>query len=435
MTWHGSLIPATMASRAQMAFLTLGSQMELLYFGKLCDARLFASHPNKQQPYFVAQYSYEKALCDEWRRSAPWRQRDICIHQTHYFPRDELFFRRRDPSKNYLWFVNLPYLRELSYFVAACAKIFSFWWRSPAQARRCIFASCHFPPVSLAIVLLGKILRIPKVVTFTDLASFSYSPARVRKMKLYKRILMGPYVALTGLLQRSYDAYVLFSKGMARAVNPGGKPQVVVEGMFDDSGLRFAPPRPRARALAHAGTLNAEVGIGKILEVFAAIRDPALELWLLGKGDMVEEIELRRRHDGRIKYLGFLPRAEVFEVLAQAALLVNLRDPRDVYTKYSFPSKMFEYLASGTPVFTTKLEGIPSDYYAHMYSSESYDSGVLAREIEDILALDEKERLAMGEEAKRYVREEKSSARQARRICELVMSLERRGVGRAGQSR
>ena len=62
--------------------------------------------------------------------------------------------------------------------------------------------------------------------------------------------------------------------------------------------------------------------------------------------------------------------------MKEAKLLINLRNPEDKYTKYSFPSKTFEYMVSGTPFFTTKLEGIPSEYYNYLYCIDSYETNL-----------------------------------------------------------
>ena len=62
--------------------------------------------------------------------------------------------------------------------------------------------------------------------------------------------------------------------------------------------------------------------------------------------------------------MGNLPSEQVFEYEKKAKLLVNLRDPSVELTKYAFPSKILEYMSSGSAVLTTKLEGIPNEYFS-----------------------------------------------------------------------
>lgn len=400
--------------------------MNILYFGKICDNDLFKKKEKNKQPYFIAQYMYEKALCDEFLKNEELDLEIISIYQTEYFPKDSLFFYRNSKEKNkidYLKFINLPYLRELTYFISACIHIIKWYIKHKGEKNKCIYSSCHFAPVSLAIVIMGKLLSIKRIVTFTDLSLFTYSSEKINKMKVYKKIIMRPYVYLVNMLQKSYDAYILFSKKMNEIVNLNKKPYLVIEGIYNSQHLNLDDINTKANAIAHAGTLNKEYGIEKILNVFALIDDPTLELWLIGKGDMTNEIIEKSKHDNRIKYLGFMQRSEVFEKLKKARLLVNLRNTDDVYTKYSFPSKMFEYMASGTPVLTTKLEGIPHEYYNYLYTTESYNDEVIKNKIVEILNKNDKDRLEFGMKARKYILNEKNSRKQVQKIVNFLRNI------------
>ena len=68
-----------------------------------------------------------------------------------------------------------------------------------------------------------------------------------------------------------------------------------------------------------------------------------------------------------VKYKGVAPNAVIVEEELKATLLVNPRPTGEEYTKYSFPSKNMEYMASGTPVLTTCLPGMPAEYNEYVY--------------------------------------------------------------------
>lgn len=395
--------------------------MKILYFGKICDQDLFNKRESKQQPYFVAQYMYEQALYEQLKDDNSIEIDVVSIYQTEYFPCDKLLFLKNN-SKNgfkYLPFLNIPFFREISYFLASCYFIFKWFVRNNEGNFNYIYSSCHFPPVSAAIVLFSKILSIKSVVTFTDLPVFTYSENRIKKMKLYKKVIIRPYLKLVQYLQKSYDNYILFSEEMNTEVNKNNKPYLVIEGIYNGYNLDLKKRRKKS-AIAHAGTLNKEVGVSKILEVFELIEDKSTELWLIGKGDLVEEIIEKSKKNTRIKYLGFLPRKEVFEKLKEARLLVNFRNPEDIYTKYSFPSKMFEYMVSGTPLLTTKLKGIPEEYYNYLYVIEDYSVECVKQIIEKILAKSQRELDEFGEKARKFVLENKNSVVQAKKIIDMI---------------
>lgn len=85
--------------------------------------------------------------------------------------------------------------------------------------------------------------------------------------------------------------------------------------------------------------------------------DYILEIY--GDGDYrAELVELAAKHD-RIIYKGLVSRDVIVARQKQVALLINPRPSSYEYTQYSFPSKIMEYMLSGTPVLTTKLPGIP----------------------------------------------------------------------------
>ncbi len=69
--------------------------MKILYLGKICDHELYKIRENKQQPYFVAQFMFEKALYDELKKHNNISVEGISIYQTEYFPNDNFIFRRK----------------------------------------------------------------------------------------------------------------------------------------------------------------------------------------------------------------------------------------------------------------------------------------------------------------------------------------------------
>ncbi|AMB97022.1 glycosyltransferase [Aerococcus urinaeequi] len=400
--------------------------MNILYFGKISENEVFVELEKKQKPYVIAQTMYEKAICEELKLRDDVKLDINTIFQTEYFPNDKLIINKNSKKLSYYYipYINLPFLRELSYFIISCIRILFWKFKHRKDDELIIYSSNHFPPVSMAIVLIGGLLRIPKVVTFTDLPLFTYSQEKILKMKIYKRVIIKPYLRLVNLLQQKYDGYILFSKAMNKIVNKRGAPNCIVEGAYNSDQIDLSiTSKPKEFIIAHAGTLNREVGIEKIIEVFDNIKTENVQLWLIGTGDMTPDIIEKANLDSRIKYFGFLPKPEVFSLLKKATLLINLRNPEDIYTKYSFPSKMFEYMVSGTPTLTTKIEGIPTEYYNYVYSVDGYESNDIAKEIDDILGKDKFELTSIGLKAREYVIQNKNASIQANKIAALLKKV------------
>lgn len=399
--------------------------MNILYFGKIVDEQLHKEEETKRKnPYNTAQYSYEKVFCDEMCKKS--KMEIISIYQMNNFPKGQLFFTRKNQEfqntkLKYIHFINIPFLKEVCYFFSTCIRIIKWGIKNRKQKDKYIYSNTHYAPVSLGVVLIGKLFKIKKVVTFTDLSLFTYSEERIKKMPIYKKIVIRPYIKLVNKLQQSYDLYVLFSEPMNEIVNQNQKPYLVMEGIYNPSYLNLNKTK-KENAIAHAGTLNKEVGIDKILDVFSKIDDENLELWLIGKGDMDEIIKETAKKDNRIKFLGFLPKEEVFEYLKKAKLLINLRNPDDLYTKYSFPSKTFEYMVSGTPFFTTKLPGIPKEYYKYLYTIDSYNTNDIKDKIIEILDEKDDNLENLGTQAKNFILKNKNAEIQIKKIFDFLSS-------------
>lgn len=202
--------------------------------------------------------------------------------------------------------------------------------------------------------------------------------------KIVKRFLKSLDSYRINQAYKYVDAFVLFSQAMSDKLPIENKPHIVIEGVsaVDDLDITIDS---KSHAILHAGTLHKNIGIEKIIQAFKYIEDKELQFWIFGDGDLVEYIKEASQLDPRIMYKGFVDRKELFEYLKRAKILINARNPKDEYTKYSFPSKMFEYIYSGTPFLTTKLEGIPSEYWEYVYTLKDDSPQVIASEINDVL--------------------------------------------------
>ena len=82
-----------------------------------------------------------------------------------------------------------------------------------------------------------------------------------------------------------------------------------------------------------------------------------------------------------------------------------------------------EYMASGTPVLTTKLPGMPADHLPHVYLIEEETADGIAAALGDLLTRDPAELHEKGTAAKAFILEEKNNIRQAAKLLGLLESL------------
>lgn len=218
------------------------------------------------------------------------------------------------------------------------------------------------------------------------------------------------------------DCYIPLTSAMAPCLGTDLEHCCVVEGIADDGGVEpaltagFDLPE---RYILYSGTLQYRYGIGDLISAFRQIEDDDIGLVICGDGEAAEEIKTFQREDKRIIYLGVLSVDAVASLRKRARILINPRKNEGDYTKYSFPSKMMEYLSSGVPTIAYKLDGMPEDY-SGLYFDATEDG--LKVTIERVLSMGSEEASSFAERARKYVLEEKSPKRQ----CERTLVMLRR---------
>ncbi|RHB45752.1 glycosyltransferase [Exiguobacterium sp. AM39-5BH] len=170
--------------------------------------------------------------------------------------------------------------------------------------------------------------------------------------------------------------------------------------------------------ILYTGGINENYGVIKLILEFMKIKDQKLRLFICGAGPDEDKVKKLSKLDARIFYFGLLSREEVLYFQSKCTLLINPRSSNEEYTKYSFPSKLLEYMSSGRPVAAYMLDGIPKEYRNHILELNSeLDLNVQIREIMkmDITKLNE-----IGNLAKEFVENNKNKNIQSLRILKLI---------------
>ena len=299
------------------------------------------------------------------------------------------------------------------------------WLKENKTEEKAVLTYGIYQPVAKSIVTLCKKYNVPCFAIVADLPRDMYA---VRKVSFIKKILTGFYTRSVLKIQGQFDGYIYLTEAMKDVVNPSA-PYIVVEGIAKetDFDLSKASEKSKKKAIMYAGALNERLGIKNLLEAFKSIKDQNAELWLFGSGDCVSAINDAAAKDSRIKYFGFKSRDEILEFEAKAHLLINIRDPKEDYTQYSFPSKTIEYMLSGTPLLTTKLPGIPKEYFDYVFTAEDLSSGGIGNKITEILGLPHEELISFGKKAQSFILDNKNARVQSGRILKFTEKILKTG--------
>lgn len=222
-----------------------------------------------------------------------------------------------------------------------------------------------------------------------------------------------------------FNAFVLLSEYMKERLPINNKPYVVVEGIYNiNDEVDFIRENVEIKQIMYSGTLAKSYGIMNLVHAFSKIKNDNYRLVICGDGDSKEEIIEFSKKDSRIQYLGSLKREEVLKLQKQSSLLVNPRTPEGEFTKYSFPSKTMEYLASGTPTLLYKLPGIPDEYYNYCYNIEKLGINELSIKIEEILNKSDEELKEIGNQARDFILKNKNPKVQCEKIINMINLLQ-----------
>lgn len=255
------------------------------------------------------------------------------------------------------------------------------------------------------------------VADLPDMSNLSSKKSAILKL-FVKKQSKGAYSLISYV-----DAFVLLTKHMADYMQIT-QPFCVMEGIAPDAAFESdTEEKQNEKIVLYTGTLHRKFGVLHLLEAFRNVSDPAARLVICGVGDSETEIRAASEEDPRIRFLGQLRRDEVLKLQTQAAVLVNPRLNNEEFTKYSFPSKTMEYLASGVPVIAYKLDGIPDEYDTYLTYPENDSTAALTDAIVSLCEMDPESRRNKGALGKSYVLKEKNALAQTKRILEFLHTL------------
>lgn len=307
---------------------------------------------------------------------------------------------------NYIPFINFKFLRQLSTFIGTLIKVTKECIKE--RKEKVFICDILNTTISTVTLILSKILKFKCIAIVTDLPRDMGG-----KISISKKINQA--------LQNKYDAYILLTEAMNDVVNGKNKTFIVIEGITDSNMKQKEnniENKYKEKVCIYAGGLYEKYGVKNLVEAFKLLRQDNIRLHIYGAGELEEY--LNNVDDDRIKYFGVVDNEEIVIQEIKATLLINPRFSNEEYTKYSFPSKNMEYMASGTPLLTTKLPGIPEEYYDYVYCFENETVEGMKKTLNEILAKSNGELEEKGSKAKEFVLTKKSNRVQAEKIISLL---------------
>lgn len=250
---------------------------------------------------------------------------------------------------------------------------------------------------------------LPQYMNLSSRKTLSYNVFKYIEIEKIKLNL--PYV----------DSYVLLTKYMKDYLNIE-KPYVILEGIAPEIKLHSEKTLiDDEKIILYTGGLQEKYGVLELVKSFGRIENKDYRLVICGSGELVKYIKTASANDSRIIFKGQINREEVLKLQKNATLLINPRTNDGDYTKYSFPSKILEYMVSGTPTASYMLDGIPQEYNEYIYTIDENQS--LEVFLKEILSKSNKELIEKGKKAREFVLSNKSSYEQVRKIVSMLHEI------------
>ena len=313
--------------------------------------------------------------------------------------------------------LNLPVLKEHFF----CRKVISYIKKHLKTDETAVIVTCGlYRSLLRPAYKLKKRYGLPVCAIVPDLPELmiTYRKDYSRLRKWLNHIDSG----IGKKYRNSADAFVFLSKYMAPHVNLQKKPSVIVDGLCQIPQIH-GKKKVHEPYILYAGKISEKFGVDKLVEGFRRANISQMKLYLCGDGDYAPTLRQISQQDLRIQYLGLVPHEQVLSLEVGAVLLVDPRPTDDEIVKMSFPSKIIEYMASGTPVLTTNLPCFSEEYLQYQYRIQKESAVGIQEALMAVFSKTPQEREALGQAAKLFVLENKTLDKQCGKIFSLLKEV------------
>lgn len=392
--------------------------MNLLYISNAIeDGALEDIIKNAKSTPSLAANKYHNLVMDGMRKNETVNITHLCIPPVSRKTSDRFFYKIKASHKDnityrYVPIINVPVLRNIGIFI----YLLFFLCMYSAKADAVVY-DILLTTVALSLKYAKPLFSAPFIGIVTDVPGKRADNARGIE-KLRENISLN--------LLKACDGYVFLTEYMNELINKRHKKYIVSEGLVDVGMKAYentVENKYSNKVCMYAGSLKKVYGIRNLVEAFIKANIKDAELHVYGNGDYRDELAELCKQNNSIKYCGVKTNAYIVSEEVKASLLINPRPTDKEYTKYSFPSKNLEYMVSGTPLLTTKLPGMPKEYYQYVYLIDDESVDGLTQRISEILSKPAEELNAFGSQAKKWIIKEKNNEVQAKRILDLIGGL------------
>lgn len=315
-------------------------------------------------------------------------------------------------------FLNLPAIKTYSQSHSVFSEVKKYL-KKHGTNETIILTFNMFPQVGVPALKIQKDYGVPVVSIIADLP-IDYSIKRgVLSSKFY-----GAYNNKTKALIKETNHLIVLNKYAALKFAPEAE-YIVIDGGVDLEEVKNADQNYNytEKNLMYCGSLHKYSGALNLALAMNYIESHNIYLDIYGDGEDKEKIIELTKTDNRIRYHGTVDNKTVMQKQREAFLLVNPRPVDDPISQVTFPSKIFEYILSGTPVLSTRLKGFTDEYNDKMIFFKDDSLSGLSEGINIALSKSDNELMQYSKRAYEFVVSERNWKKQTAKIHDYLLSV------------
>ena len=240
---------------------------------------------------------------------------------------------------------------------------------------------------------------------------------------------------LERFLYRKADAIVVLARGSVDAICAEGiaasKVHFIPNGA-DPEDFELTTDRDQLRrrfgfdgtVVIYAGAHGPANGLDLALDAAGQLAETDVRFVFVGDGVTKAELvdEARRRRLTNVEFRTSVPKQDIPELFAAADIGLHCLADVPLFQHGVSPNKLYDYMAAGLPV-VTNTPGEVAAMVKEAGAGEAVDADEIASGVRRILALSAQERLALGENGRWWMRQNRSRRALARELEQLLSSL------------
>lgn len=394
--------------------------MDVLYIGSLySENRLETYIKNSKRGFQYASQNLQESLLDGFIQNEV-KLTVLTVPSLSTFPRS--YSKMYVPNNEFIYqnsilgisvgFLNIPFLRIP---FTSPDKYVEKWYNTSGRDKHIFVYGMHSNLMKIAIRAKQKYPEIKLTLIIPDLPQYFGWNKYYKLLHIDSRRIKSSYD-----YSHHFDKLVVLSKYMLDYLCPTDNVKsIVMEGIFTPPSVMDEISKDEVKGILYSGNVSDRYGLSKLVESFRYMNDD-YELWIRGNGTWHDDLLSKINQDKRIRIIPPLSKSDLIALQHKASLLVNPVPSKEEFTKYFFPSKTMDYLASGTPVIMFDLKCLPEEYKTHLFFFSNDNPETMASDMKRVCELSKEKLKTIGENSKNFIFKEKNAKVQVKKIIDLM---------------